>query len=510
MYAGATRGRAPRLVAAGIAFFVFASAGTASAGKGGKPRPDTSPPSVAVSSPFAGATMRGTVTVSGTATDNVQVASVAVSVDGGAYATAQGTTSWSFGLDTRLFADGTHTVMARARDASGNASTASVSFTVSNADTTPPAVSIAAPAAGATVGGAISVSGNASDSGGVASVAVSVDGGSYTPATGTASWSESLDTSALSNGPHTITARALDTSGNASTANVGVTVRNADTTAPTVQIASPAAGATLTGTVTVSGSSSDNAQVASVAVAVDGGPFSAAQGTTAWSYSLATGSLSNGAHTIRVRASDGSGNVTTASVAVTVQNGLPPGVAEQLVTPEGVTIQVSTGVTGWTAQQVYDLLKANALELVRIGPSLTVKVQTTYASSSSVGVSQTNGVYGNFHGTIYLDAASGTVFPVRPDDVMAHEYGCVWGLYHLYMSHHGDWSLWLQARGILGDPRVDSTFSWSKNEMLADDYRMLFGTPAAQSEAAYINPDVPDPRTVAGLRDFFLDTWALP
>src|SRR5204863_2681846 len=102
----------------------------------------------------------------------------------------------------------------------GNSSTASVSFTVSNADTTPPALAIAAPAAGASVGGVLSVSGSASDSGGVASVAVSVDGGSYAPATGTSSWSKSLDTSTLSNGPHAITANAVDTSGNASTASV--------------------------------------------------------------------------------------------------------------------------------------------------------------------------------------------------------------------------------------------------------------------------------------------------
>ena len=127
-----------------------------------------------------------------------------------------------------------------------------------------------------------------------------------------------------------------------------------------------------------------------------------------------------------------------------------------------------------------------------------------------MSASQTNGVYTSFRATIYLKAVAGTVFPARPDDVVAHEYGCVWALYHLYMSHHGDWSLWLQARGILGDPRVDSTFSWSKNEMLADDYRMLFGSPAAQSEAAYINPDVPDPRNVPGLRDFFLSVWATP
>jgi hypothetical protein len=307
-----------------------------------------------------------------------------------------------------------------------------------------------------------------------------------------------------------ITARAVDMSGNAATANVSVNVQNADTTPPAVQVASPAAGATLSGTATVSGSASDNAGVASVAVSVDGGAYAAAQGTTSWSYALDTSSLANGAHTISVQATDSSGNVATASVAVSVQNALPPGVAQQLVTPEGVTIQVDADVAGWTAQQIYDLLKANALELSRIGPSLTVKVQTTYASSNSVSVAQTNGVYSNFRATIYLKAVSGTVFPARPDDVMAHEYGGVWALYHLYMSQQGNWNPWLSARGLLGDPRVDSTFSWSKNEMIADDYRMLFGTPAAQSEAAYVNPDVPDPRTVAGLRDFFLNVWAVP
>jgi hypothetical protein len=44
--------------------------------------------------------------------------------------------------------------------------------------------------------------------------------------------------------------------------------------------------------------------------------------------------------------------------------------------------------------------------------------------------------------------------------------------------------------------------------MIADDYRMLFGTPAAISEAKYINPYIADPRNVPGLRDWFINTWA--
>ncbi len=46
--------------------------------------------------------------------------------------------------------------------------------------------------------------------------------------------------------------------------------------------------------------------------------------------------------------------------------------------------------------------------------------------------------------------------------------------------------------------------------MIADDYRMLFGTAAAVSEMGYMNPDVPDPRSVTGLKDWFLQVWALP
>jgi hypothetical protein len=388
-----------------------------------------------------------------------------------------------------------------------------------------PTVSISSPSSGSTASGAVTVSGSASaGSTSLASVQVSVDGAAYQRASGTTSWSFPLNTTAYSDGTHTIAAQATDSRGSTAVTSETVTFSNPpaptppppDTTPPSVSISAPAASATVSGTVSVSGSASDNVGVSTVQLSVDGGAYQAAQGTSSWSYSLDTTTLPDGTHTFAARATDTSGNVATASETVTVKNATstppppPPGVTDQLVTPEGLTIQIYSDATGWTAQQIYDLLKPNALELAKIGPTLTVKVQTTYPSSNSVGVSRTNGVYGNFRATIYLNAAAGTVFPVRADDVMAHEYGCVWALYHLYLSHNGDWTPWLQARGILGDTRVDSTFSWSKNEMIADDYRMLFGTAAAQSEAAFINPDVPDPRSVVGLRDFFLNVWAVP
>ena len=492
------------------AMLLGASGGTAEAGKTPPRKRDTTPPSVTIAAPLAGSTVSGIVSVSGTASDNAQLARVEVSLDGGAYRLAQGTATWSFALDTAAVPSGSHTISARATDGSGNAAVASVSVNVKNttADTSPPAVAVVAPANGAVVSGTISVSGTAFDNVKLARVDVAVDGGAFQSATGTSSWGFSLNTGAYADGGHTIVARATDSSGNTSAASVSVSFANtaADTTPPTVAISGPSDGATVTGTIAITGTSADAGGVASVQVKIDAGSYRNASGTTAWSYSLDTTALSSGTHTITARAVDAAGNSATASEIVSVQN-LPAGVSEQLVTPEGATIQIATGVTGWTAQQVYDLLKPSAYQLSLIGPDLTVKVQTQYPTSTATSAGTGGGAYAYFQAVVYLDADAGTVFNDRPDYVLAHEYGHAWTMYHLYLTQQDDWTPWLTARGLLGNPLLDSSYIWSRNELIADDYRMLFGDAAAQTQASYINPYVSDPRAVAGLRDFFVNVW---
>jgi len=378
-------------------------------------------------------------------------------------------------------------------------------------DTTPPAVTVAAPTAGAVVDGMVSATGSASDNVGVTSVAVSVDGGSFAAANGTATWTFALDTGPLADGAHALTVRATDNAGNASTATVSVDVEHpvADTTPPTIAISVPSAGATVSGTTTVSGTAADDSKLAAVDVRVDGGPYAAATGTGAWSIGVATTGLSNGTHTLTARATDASGNTTTASTTVSVQNvsSLPAGIKEQLVTPEGATIQIASDVTNWTAQQVYDLLKPNALELSTIGPLLKIVVQTQYASSTTTGVSGGGCDFYNYRAKTMLDARPDRDFNSRPDKVIAHEYGLAWAYYHLYMSQCGNWTPYLVERGVADDPRLDSTLNWDRAEMIADDYRLLFGTRAAQDEAAYVNPDVADPRTVSGLGAWLAGVW---
>ena len=118
-----------------------------------------------------------------------------------------------------------------------------------------PAVSITQPASGSTVSGTITVSGTAQAQGsaGVAQVEVSVDNGTSQLATGTSSWTATIDTTALTNGAHTITARATDTNGSVGTAGLAVTVNNVGTT---VCPAVPAGATELSGNVSLESSQS--------------------------------------------------------------------------------------------------------------------------------------------------------------------------------------------------------------------------------------------------------------
>src|SRR5205823_4705986 len=122
--------------------------------------------------PSANTTVAGTISVDGTASGSNQVAKVDVSVDGGAYNPAQGTTNWSGTVDMSGYANGTHTLYARATDAIGNIGVSSEAISVRN-DVTPPTVAVTTPSAGATVSGTLSMSGIASDDVSVAKVAVS-------------------------------------------------------------------------------------------------------------------------------------------------------------------------------------------------------------------------------------------------------------------------------------------------------------------------------------------------
>jgi hypothetical protein len=98
-----------------------------------------------------------------------------------------------------------------------------------------------------------------------------------------------------------------------------------DFSPPSVSITAPASGATVSGTITVTASASDNRGVAGVQFRLDGTNGGAEDTAAPYSISWDTTGAANGSHTLTAVARDAAGNTTTsAPVTVTVANSPPP------------------------------------------------------------------------------------------------------------------------------------------------------------------------------------------
>jgi hypothetical protein len=186
------------------------------------------------------------------------------------------------------------------------------------------APTILSPVDGAIVAGTVTVTGAASSI--TVNVDVSVDGGGHQTASGTTSWWKALDTTALADGAHTLTARATDSRGRTATTAIVINVSNAveDRTYPTILFAGPLPQADISGAIAVHGTAADDVQLAKVEVGVDLSPFADATGTATWTYALDAGTLAIGPHTLTARATDTSGKTSQTAITVNVVGALPP------------------------------------------------------------------------------------------------------------------------------------------------------------------------------------------
>jgi len=202
------------------------------------PPADTTPPSPPANL-TATAVSTNQINLSWTAsTDNVAVTGYNVFRNN---ANVGSSTNPSF-TDTGLTENATYSYTVSAFDAAGNQSSQSLPATAttfaSTGDTVPPVVSITTPSTGSTVSGSITVSASASDDVGVAGVQFKLDGTNLGGLQTTAPYNQSWNTTIVSNGTHTLTATATDTSGNTATSDaVTVTVQNAATAVGYVQSA---------------------------------------------------------------------------------------------------------------------------------------------------------------------------------------------------------------------------------------------------------------------------------
>jgi hypothetical protein len=176
-----------------------------------------------------------------------------------------------------------------------------------------------------------------------------------------------------------------------------------------------------------------------------------------------------------------------------------------MTTPEGLTINVY--VSSVTAQQVYDWLKAAGLQdHVKLTRVDIVETGMTKASVGGGCYPETHSLYPKCwanNASIQINEAN---ILKNPNFSIGHEYGHVWSTYYRWTVWRGSWDAYLEARGLLGDSRLGSTTCWTAAEMIAEDYRRLFGAGEALTMSQCVR-DIPAAMDVPGLRDFLALTW---
>ena len=164
----------------------------------------------------------------------------------------------------------------RAYDSAGNFSPYSLSVqatTPSAPDTTPPTVSLTAPANGAVVAGVVIVRGTAADNVGVVGVQFKLDDANLGPEDTVPPYETPWDTTQSAAGGHNLSARVRDAAGNTTSASpVAVTVSN-NLPPPSVGILSPANGANIHAHFKMQTHGSDSVGIKQVQYLFDGAVF---------------------------------------------------------------------------------------------------------------------------------------------------------------------------------------------------------------------------------------------
>jgi len=216
--------------------------------------------------------------VVGVCVDDDAVGRVELRLDDGEWTQARGTDYWSYYLPTAGMADGLHALSARGVDVNGLAGPESrVEF---HLDRTKPLHDVRSPAFGAIASGKLGVSGSVYDANGLASVSYSMDSGatwaplrhSYDKKAMTASFSLSVDTKKMPDGPAVLWLRSVDGVGSE---GVAVFLYFIDNTRPELDILSPGQGESVNGRFFVRGRVFDTVGVRSLT----------------WSYGKETGTV---------------------------------------------------------------------------------------------------------------------------------------------------------------------------------------------------------------------------
>jgi hypothetical protein len=323
---------------------------------------DTIAPTVSMTSPIDNATSTGSITVSANAADNIAVAGVQFKLDGVNLGAEDTSAPYSITWDTRSASNTPHTLTALARDTSGNTTlSAPIITNVSN----PPHLVITQPVNNATITGTTTLNILYNVQGDITGYDVNhihfrVDGGpeimDLPPIDGV------FKINNIPGGAHTLDGYLVRVDHSkiigTDAATVNFTIVTPDTIAPTVSITAPVASTTVSATLNVTATSSDNIGVVGVQFLVDGTNIGSEDTAAPYAVSWNTLSFANGAHTLTARSRDASGNNTLSiPISVTVANNNDPATIGQWTAPFSLPLvalhvaQLNTGkILMWEGQ----------------------------------------------------------------------------------------------------------------------------------------------------------------
>lgn len=174
--------------------------------------------------------------------------------------------------------------------------------------------------------------------------------------------------------------------------------------------------------------------------------------------------------------------------------------------PDGMLVQSYDDVV--PAEVLYNQLTQGQFLGAAASPYSTINFDYgTNPNLTTFSCGGSPGAYTSYSAVTWLTYAG---WRDQYDDLLFHEHGHAWSLYTACLVQQ-DLTLsgYLQARGLLGNPLVGSDYAWDPKEMIAEDYRQLFGTANAASYPQ-INTAIPPASQVAGLKDWLEYTFTTP
>jgi YVTN family beta-propeller protein/VCBS repeat-containing protein len=208
---------------------------------------------------------------------------------------------------------------------------------------------VAVTSAGGPVSGPVTLTATASDDDGVAGVQFLANGVAVGAEDTTDPYGVSVLSTVTYDGTYMVTAVARDAAGGTTiSAPVAFVV---DNTAPTVAVAAPASGATVSGVVTLTATAADSVGVAGVQFLVNGFLLGAEGAGSSYSLSVPTTVADNGTYVVTARARDTVGHTTTSAPVTFVVDNTAPTVT--LTAPaDGATVSGVVTLTATAADNV--------------------------------------------------------------------------------------------------------------------------------------------------------------